>query len=220
MQLQSTNSVAISQHTVLYGGAGTQKTRMIPTLTNPVICSTDQGLASIREHNLPFVECSEYRQIGEFREWMATDAAQQFEEVVFDDFTEICEMRLRFELTQTSHGQQAYGKMADEILAFWRFIRDWKHHKVIVIMKEARIQDQNKALIYAPKTPGKALDGQAEYLFGQIYRMESCTDPKTQQSYPVIRCQGNDQCKAKDRSGRLEALEPAHLGNIIQKVMS
>lgn len=193
---------------------------MIPTCPNPVVCSTDQGLASIREHNIPYTEATKYEQVIQFFDWLETPEASQFQTAIIDDFTEVCEMRLKMELAQTTHGQQAYGKMADEMLGLLRRIREIKTHVVIMICKEDRVQDQNKALVYAPMIPGRVLQIQIPYLFGQVYRMESMKNPADGSQYPVIRCQKNDQCEAKDRSGKLSELESAHLGNIIAKVMS
>lgn len=220
MELLSTQSVVMQPHSVLYGPAGSQKTRMIPTCPSPVICSTDQGLFSIREFDIPHTKCTKYEQCVAFLDWLNTSEAAQFQTAVIDDFTEVCEMRLKMELAQTTHGQQAYGKMADEMLSFLRRVREITTHTVILICKEDRIQDQNKALVYSPMIPGRVLQIQIPYLFGQVYRMESYLDPQTQQRYPVIRCQKNDQTEAKDRSGKLGELEQAHLGNIIAKVMS
>lgn len=193
---------------------------MIPTLDRPVICSTDQGLASIREHNLPFKECKTYEDVREFVAWIKTPDAQQFATIVFDDFSEICAIYLKKALAANKDGRQAYGQMADEMLALLRELRDVNTHTVVLICKEERIQNQNLALVYSPMVPGKAVQPLIAYLFGQVYRMETYTDPQTRQSYPVIRCQKNDTCEAKDRSGKLGELEQAHLGQIIAKVMS
>ena len=193
---------------------------MIPTCNAPVVCDTDGGLASIREHTIPFKQCRSYDEVTEFKNWLNSAEARQFKTAVFDDFSEICAMYLKKALSTTKDGRQAYGAMSDEMMAFLRSIRDITTHTVVLICKEDRIQNQNMALVYAPMVPGKAMQPMLPYLIGQVYRMETYTDQASNQTYPVIRCQKNDYCEAKDRSGKLAEIESAHLGNIIAKVMS
>lgn len=220
MQLQSTNSVIVQPHAIIYGAAKSGKTRLIPTCDNPVICSTDMGLASIREHNLPFVECDTWDKVAQFMAWIKSGGAKQFKTIVFDDLTEMASLYLDKALKATSHGQKAYGMMADEILGFIRTVRVMQGATVIMLCKQERIQDENKNLIYAPMIPGKAVNPLLSYLVGQIYHMETWTDPNSGQVHEVLRCKRNATCEAGDRSGKLNEIEFAHLGQINQKVMS
>jgi len=193
---------------------------MIPTCASPVVCDTDGGLASIREFNVPFMSCRTYDEVVNFKAWLGSAEAKQFQTVVFDDFSEICAIYLKKALSTAKDGRQAYGNMADEMLAFLRSIRDITTHTVVLICKEERIKNQNLALVYAPMVPGNAVQPFLPYLVGQVYRMETYHDQASGQTYPAIRCQKNDNCEAKDRSGKLAELEQANLGNIIAKVLS
>jgi len=219
MQLQSTNSVTVQPHAIVYGPAKSGKTRLIPTCESPVICSTDQGLASIREHNLPFVECNTWKQVLEFRQWVKGSQSAQFKTIVYDDLTELASLYLLEALKATSHGQKAYGMMQDEIMAFIREVRTIHTATVIMLCKEERIQDQHKNLIYAPMIPGKAVAPMLAYMLGQIYRMETYTDSEGK-VFEVLRCKRNSSCEAGDRSGKLSEIEFANLGAINAKVMS
>lgn len=219
MQLQSTNSVQVQPHCIVYGPAKSGKTRLIPTCDSPVVCSTDAGLASIREHNIPFVECTTWKQVSEFMTWVRSGGASQFKTVVFDDLSEMAALYLDMALKANKDGRQAYGQMADEILAFIREVRSLPNITVVLICKQERIQDENKALIYAPMVPGKAINPLLSYLVGQIYHMETWTDPATNQVHEVLRCKRDNTCEAGDRSGKLGEIEMAHLGNINAKIM-
>ena len=220
MQLQSTNTVTVQPHAIIYGPAKSGKTRLIPTLEAPVICSTDLGLASIREHNLPFFECTKWDQVAEFMQWVRTGGAHQFKTIVFDDLTEMCDLYLLKALRATKDGRQAYGLMQDEIMAFIREVRALHGATVVMLCKEERIQDANLNLIYSPRIPGKAVAPMLAYLVGQIYRMETYTDPATGKVHEVLRCKRNSMCEAGDRSGKLSEIEFADLGAINRKVMS
>lgn len=219
MQLQSTNSVVVQPHCIVYGPAKSGKTRLIATCEAPVICSTDMGLASIREHNIPFVECETWDKVAQFMQWVRGGGANQFKTIVFDDLTEMASLYLDKALKATSHGQKAYGMMADEILHFIREVRVLSGATVVLICKQERIQNENKELIYAPMIPGKAVNPLLSYLVGQIYHMETWTDDQGQ-VHEVLRCKRNQTCEAGDRSGRLGEIEFANLGAINQKVMS
>jgi hypothetical protein len=178
------------------------------------------GLASIRQHNIPFMECPTWNHVAQFMAWVKSGGAKQFKTIVFDDLTEMASLYLVQALAATKHGQQAYGAMADEILAFIRTVRIMQDATVIMLCKQERIQDENKNLIYAPMIPGKAVNPLLSYLVGQIYHMETWTDPSTGQVHEVLRCKRNSTCEAGDRSGKLNEIEFAHLGQINAKVMS
>jgi hypothetical protein len=139
---------------------------------------------------------------------------------VFDDLTEMASLYLVMALKATKHGQQAYGAMADEILAFIRRVRTLQNHTVVLLCKEERVQTEKGELLYSPMIPGRAVQPLIPYLVGQIYHMESWTDPATGQSHEVLRCKRNDRIEAGDRSGKLSELEIADLGAINRKVMS
>lgn len=220
MQLKSTNTIEISPHCILFGAAKSGKTRQIPTLEAPVICSTDQGLTSIREHNLPCKECNTWDEVVEFMNWCKTAAAAQFKTIVFDDLTEMASLYLIKALAANKDGRKAYGQMGEEVLAFLRSMRQLKTHTVVIICKEERVQNDKGELLYSPMIPGKSIQPLLPYMVGQIYHMELYTDPATNQSYEVIRTKRNNQVEAGDRSGKLLELETANLGMIMQKVMS
>lgn len=221
MKLQSTNTVVIKPHSIVYGPTKSGKTRLIPTLTAPVIMNTDFSLGSIRDSNIPFADCPQWKDIDEFLKWVyAGTESKQFKEVVVDDFSEMCNIRLQSLLPLHKDARQAYGQMADDMLAFLRKIKTITSHTIVVLCKEERIQDANKNLIYSPMVPGNAVQCLLGYLCDQLYHMETWTDPASNIVHPVLRTKGNLSCIAGDRSGRLSEIEFANLGAINAKVMS
>jgi len=225
MEIKSTQTIEISPHCILFGAAKSGKTRQIPTLELPLVCSTDQGLASIREHNLACVECTTWDQVVEFMNYCFTPAARQFKTIVFDDLSEMAALYLIKALKANKDGRKAYGQMGEEVLAFIRKMRECKTHTVVIICKEERVQNERGELLYSPMIPGRAVQPLLPYLFGQIYHMESWTDTQGTYGtpnavYEVMRCKRSDQVEAGDRSGKLAEIEMANLGAIITKVMS
>lgn len=220
IQLQSTHSVEIMPHCIVYGPAKIGKTRLIPTCDTPVVCSCDEGLMSIRQHNIPFVRATNWDQIAEFIAWVKSGGAKQFKTIVFDDLTELASLWLVKHLPRYKDGRQAYGDLADELLAFIRAMRIYQGSTIVWLCKQERIQNDRMELIYSPMIPGRATAPLLAYLVGQIYHMELWTDPNTNQVHEVLRCKRTNEIEAGDRSGKLAEIEFANLGAIIAKVLS
>ena len=71
MKLQRTNTIAASGVKLLcYGAAGAGKTSLIPSLPDPIILSSEAGLLSIRESDLPFIEISNINDLHEAYAWL------------------------------------------------------------------------------------------------------------------------------------------------------
>lgn len=221
IQIKSTSTVEISPHCIVFGPAKSGKTRLIPTLENPIICSTDSGLASIRGFNHACVECNNWNEVASFNEWATSDSAErnQFKEIVYDDLTEMAGLYLVMALAANKDGRKAYGQMGEEMMYFFREMRKLKQQTVVLLSKEERIQNEKGELLYSPMLPGQALQPLVPYMFGQIYHMEAWTAPDGV-VHEVLRCKRNNQIEAGDRSGKLGEIEFANLGEINRKVMS
>jgi AAA domain len=222
IKIQNTNTVKSQTHCLVYGPSKSGKTRLIPTSPQPIICSTDNGLSSIREHQIPFVECKTYAEVQEFVEWvMKSPDSKKFQTIVFDDLTEIGEQILIAEKPKHKNLMQAYGALNDEINFLIRKLRNLQDQNVVFICKQERIKDEaTGGLIYGPKIPGQAVSQALPYLVGEVYHTEVWVDPKDSKSYEVLRTKRNNQCDAGSRSGKLGELELANLGAIFQKVVS
>lgn len=221
LSLETTSSLSPVNHCLVYGRAKTGKTRLIATAPNPVICSTDEGLVSIREYNIPYKKIVRYADYLAFEQAAASGQLDQFDTVAIDDLTELAEIFLVEEKPKHKNLLQAYGALNDEIM---RVVRFWRHREkftTVLICKQDRIKDESTGgLIYAPLIPGKAIAPMLPYLFGSIFHMETWTDPQSGQVHEVLRCKSNSQYDAGDRSGKLGELELANLTQIFNKVLS
>ena len=57
IEVQNTSDVSTTYIKMLvYGQAGAGKTTLIKTLPNPIICSAEGGLLSIKDADLPFIK--------------------------------------------------------------------------------------------------------------------------------------------------------------------
>lgn len=221
IQLQSTSNVAVSTCALLYGAAKSGKTRTIPTCESPVICSTDKGLSSIREHNIPFVDCTTWSQVQEFATWaVSSKEATQFSTIVIDDLSEAAEILLAEVKPRHKSNIPAYGEFADTLMAFVRKIREVPRN-ILLICKQEKVRDETTGgLLYGPKLPGQLSQQNMPYLVGEIWHMEQWTDPSTQIVHDVIRTKRTNSVDAGSRSGRLAEIEFANMANIFAKVRS
>lgn len=221
MQLLTTANELPVNHCLVYGRAKSGKTRLIATAPNVVICSTDEGLSSIRQHNLPFVRVTTWAEYLAFEKAVIRGELSQFQTVAIDDLTELANIFLVNERPKHKNLLQAYGALNDEMMRVIRFWRNRQDLTSVIICKQERIKDESTGgMIYSADIPGKAVAPQLPYLFGSVYHMEEWIDPATNQRHEVLRCKQNPQFDAGDRSGKLNELEPANLTHIFAKVLS
>lgn len=223
MQIQSTKTVTVLPHCLVYGAAKSGKTRLIPTCPKPFVCSTDNGLSSIRETDTPFVNITSWNQFQtQFMPWVFTNASSQFHTIIIDDITELAEQFLVQEKPKHKNMMQAYGQLNDEFMALIRKLRELQKY-VMIIAKQDKIKDEiTGGMIYSPMFPGKAVAPMLPFLFGEIYHMEAYVDPKTAVQTPVLRTKRDayNQYDAGSRSGKLAEIEIANMSSIFTKIMS
>lgn len=222
MQIQSTNTVKVSPQCLIYGAAKSGKTRLIPTMPKPFVCSTDNGLSSIRDSDIKFYNCTNWSNFKrEFLPWVFSTQANEYSTIVIDDLTELAEQFLVEEKPRHKNMMQAYGQLNDEFMLLIRKFRELQKY-LVFICKQDKIKDElTGGMIYSPMFPGKAVQPMLPFLFGEVYHMESYTDPKTAIAYPTLRTKRDqfNQYDAGSRCGKLQEIEFANMGEIFKKMM-
>ena len=217
--LKSSGDVAANQLRVLvYGQAGAGKTSLIPTLPSPVVLSAEGGLLSISGANVPYVEVTNVAILQEVYQWLTESAeAAQFESVALDSISEIAEVVLANEKATAKDPRQAYGALQDIMGGVIRSFRDLPGKHVYFTAKLEKSQDEMGRILYSPSMPGAKLGQQLPYHFDEVLalRVEKDSEGNTVRS---LQCHSDGLWTAKDRSGRLDAWEPADLGHVIKKI--
>lgn len=205
---------------VVYGQSGVGKTVMARTAPNPLILSAERGLLSVRKFNLPFVEINTLDDLRNVYQWAATNPdARSYHTLYLDSITEIADKCLADEKAKNKDPRKAYGEMQDEIVEYFRLFRDLNsHHVVFVAQMEQQKDGVSGALLYGPSIPGQKLPQKVPYFFDETFHAFRYTDPSTQVVGYYLRTQPDNQYQAKDRSGNLDAFEPADIGHIIRKI--
>lgn len=222
MDILTTQSLRAQTHCLIYGPAKSGKTRLALTAPAPIICDLDKGLSSVREANLPYVQCGSYSQYLAFHKWVTTSPqAKQFQTIIIDDLTELAELFLIDEKPKHKNLMQAYGALNDAMMLLIRELRALQDKNVVLLCKQERVKDETTGgLIYGPKIPGQAVGPMLPYLVGEVYHIEKWTNPEDKQTYDVLRTVRDNSVDAGSRSGKLAPIEYANLAHVFAKVMS
>ena len=222
MQIQSTDSVKVQGVKVLvYGRAGTGKTRLAATAPAPFIFSAENGLLSLRKERIPFTTINTLKDLDEAYKWLTTSKeARNFQTFSLDSISEIAEIVLANELGRTKDPRQAYGEMAKVVFDKFRKFRDFNGPHILFISKEDFVKDEQiGGMYFGPSFPGKQLVTQAPYFFDMVFRMTLLKD-KEGKNFSALQTQPDSNVNAKDRSGALDFWEEPNLTKIFNKVLA
>lgn len=219
INLKRTSTLARDGVKVLvYGQAGAGKTSLIPTLPTPITLSAEAGLLSVAAADIPYIEIATIGDLREALAWVSgSEEARQFESVALDSISEIAEVVLNAEKKATKDPRQAYGAMQEQMADMIRAFRDLPGKHVYMSAQLAQQKDEMGRLLYAPSMPGQKTGQSLPYFFDEVLalRIERDADGVAQRA---LMCDSDGLWLAKDRSGRLDAWEPPHLGTIVEKI--
>lgn len=213
LTIQNTRDVKTNNgiKVMVYGLAGTGKTRLCATAPRPIILSAEQGLLSLSNQDVPFIQISSLEQLQAARLQIHND--KRFWTVCLDSASEIAEVCLRDRIANNKDPRKAYGEMAQEILNEVRMFRDFPQRHVVFIMKQGRIKDeQTGGILNGPLMPGQQLDQHMPYMFDEVFQLV------TMGGNTALRTRRDNLNEAKDRSGKLDEWEPPNLTHIFNKI--
>lgn len=217
----TTNKVARDHgvKALVFGRSGAGKTKLCATAPKPVIVSAENGLLSIRNHNIPVAIVTCLADVEEVITQLDTDEARQtFQTVCMDSISEVAEVLLAELLGRVKDPRQAYGELSDLVLDLVRRFRDLKGYNVLVTAKEEMKDFGDGVMRYCPMMPGKKLGPQLPYFFDEVFYYAVENDPVTNKPIRRLRTQPDFATDAKDRSGALSEFEPPNLTTIINKI--
>ena len=218
VNLKSTSACApAGVKTLVYGAAGTGKTTLIGGMPTPLILSAESGLLSLQGSDLAYIEVNSVGDLREAYKWLVgSQEAKHFESVALDSISEIAELTLAASLATNKDGRAAYGALNTTISEVVRVFRELPLH-VLLIAKLDKGQDELGRITYSPGMPGQKLAQSLPYFFDEVLalRIEKNAEGVLRRE---LLCQPDSLWLAKDRSGRLDRLEPPDLGALIKKI--
>lgn len=204
---------------VIYGDSGIGKTRLLKDLRDVFIVSSEKGLLSLDEYDIPYTEVGSLSSLQEAYRYCLKC---EHECIAIDSITEIAETVLfAFKKEKTGTGalrdpRDAYGKMADDIGALIRNFRDIPNKTIIMNAKEKPIYDSLDNISgYTAMMPGRVLPHGLPYLVDEVFAFQ--IDKK---DTPFLQTKGDRKRPAKDRSGKLLPIENnPNLQEIIDRIL-
>lgn len=217
--LKKTGTVSAESIKVcIYGAAGAGKTKLIETLPNPLIISSEAGLLSIQDADIPYIAVKSMDDLKEAYSFVtSSDEAKEFNSISLDSISEIGEVVLNQELKTAKDPRQAYGTMQQEVSDIIRAFRDIPNMHVYFSAKMEKQQDEMGRMLYQPSMPGNKMGQSLPYFFDLLLalRMEKDAEGTTQRA---LMCDSDGLWQAKDRSGKLDMWEAPDLGAVISKI--
>lgn len=217
--IQTTRGVSARQGVkmLVYSRSGVGKTTLIRTCPKPFILSSEKGLLSLANQDIPFAEMRSISDLRMAYQWFyARGDNENVQTVCLDSITDIADDVLKNELKQAADPRQAYGKLMSQILEIYKNFRDLPYRHVYFIAQQEPTKDEvTGAVMFGPSLPGQKLGVKVPYLFDETFQL--IVD---NQGTRWIRTRPDFRNEAKDRSGALAEYEPADLGAIIRKIMA
>lgn len=214
-------SANLGVKSIIYGEAGTGKTPLSATCPNPVMCATESGLLSLRNvNNLPTWEAYDANKVDEFFKWfLSSKEASNFDTLVIDSLSQLAEIYLKDELARNKDGRMAYGKMADKVMDLLYSLYYKPNLHLYIICKMGTFDD-NGTHTKRPYFPGQELNVKVKHLMDEIFYISETNIPGVPKPQLAIRTKSTYGILARDRSGKLNELEPPNMANIFNKCMS
>lgn len=204
---------------LVYGGPGSGKTPLINTAPRPVMCVIEPGMLSMQTSNIPCWEGYTADKIEEFFKWLfESKEALQFDCVAIDSISQLAEIFITQELQRNKDGRKAYGEMSRRVMDILNKLYYLPQKHVVLIGKQTTV-DESGVMKRKPYFPGQDLNVKVPHMYDEILHMGLSNVPGQPKPVQAIRCAESFDVMARDRSGKLNELEPPNLAALFAKCM-
>jgi len=221
MQVKKTNDiVAKNINALIYGPSGVGKTTLGSTLPDKtLIISLEAGLLSLMNHEIDYVEVDPTDKIGSLRRILIEATGSDYQTLFIDSLTEISQAFLDVARKEFSDARQTmlmYGLYNQYMTSFLKHTRDMEKNIFFTCLQKDDKDDIGR-ITHTPDMIG-SISSKSPAYFDFVFAL--IIFEKEDEKVRAILTDTNDGYIAKDRSGKLDQYEKAHLGNIINKVFS
>jgi phage nucleotide-binding protein len=211
---------------LVYGKAGHGKTTLCRTAPRPFIISAESGLLCLVGSNIPVAEIDTIDDLRSMYLW-ATQSPEvnNFDTICLDSLTEMAEKLLNSAKKKVKDPRQAYGQLIEEMTDLIRAFRDIKGKHIYFSAKQEWTKDDVTGITsYGPAMPGNKLGQQLPYFFDEVFCLNIGKGAPTLahplgEPFRYLQTAPDFQYSAKDRSGRLDAMEPPDITHVFNKML-
>lgn len=201
----------------VYGRSGAGKTTLIKTAPKPLIISTEQKLLALRKEDIPTILVETVEDMYDAIKYCTTkEARKKFETICIDSITDIAEAQLIDLKRKFKDPRQAYGELADVMIAQIRSLKEIKEMHVYAIAKARRVDDDGVQKLM-PSMPGQTLLNGLSYHFDFVFLLDVADDEEG--GYRFLQTQPTYKADAKSCGDALKPMEKPDLSYIFKKAL-
>ena len=216
---------------VVYGQIGVGKTRLATTAPKPLVLSAESGLLSLQGCDVPFIHISSPEELLQALEWLKTSPdAERFETIILDSISEMSyQIKKQIENEQkakvdkekkkdTVNNWQLYADIGSWTVDTMVLFRDLPKHVVLLGQEQRKTLGEGAGQVISIQLEGNKATERLPYLYDIVVNMRFADEVgKTGDRY--FQTASDNIRVAKDRSGRLEPIEPADIGYVFNKIL-
>ena len=205
---------------LVYAESGAGKTVLCATAPRPIILSAESGLLSLKAFKIPVIKIVTLADMEEAYNWIKAgkQGASDFKTVCLDSITEMGEVVLANAKKTVKDPRQAYGELIEKITRLIKQFRDLEGKNVYMSAKLDRSKDEISGMtMFGPSMPGQKMGPSMPYLFDEVFNLRVLQTSEGVK-YRALITQPDLQYVAKDRSGKLAAIEPPDLAKVFNKI--
>ena len=201
---------------IIFGKSSVGKTTLAKTLDNVIVLSSENGLLSLADNDIPYIEIKSAEDLSEAYSFIYNDTT--YKNVIIDSISEIAQQILTTEKANNKDSRQSYMICQEKVIKILKALRDIPNKNIILLAQEEIevVDNMSKA---SPSFPGKKIANESVYLFDFVFRMIVIMNEEGVMDR-FIQCQIDEEACAKDRSGKLDYYELPNLNNIFNKIKS
>lgn len=232
MLIQNTSTISDDRLKILvYGASGSGKTTLIGTINEPmVIISAEAGTLCLKDKKIPVIDLQsddsgvllpkEKRidRLAEVYKYLRSDEAMKsYKWIALDSLTEIMQNLLEGikampEFADPKMTMKLWGEYAERAKSIIKSFRDLPSYNVIMTALDKTDKDEVGVRYQAIDVQGSIGERLPAY-FDEVFYLYVDTDGTRS-----LITSKSDKLLSKDRSGRLEKIEPANIETIIKKI--